>query len=369
LKHQCKITWQVKAQIAHVSFGVKSCLIHCKASNADYRHTHVFGRAFNVSEEDGSCVCHKGKIKIGSLGGKCSDDSAKECFLLYAKAATKTFETDNKSAWTQSNPDLYRDKNFFYSCEKNACPKGCNFGVNLPSIAELKTHREKDAINLIREKFEKGEKLDSAEQEIFDEVDAGEKAGETQATDLFDVEEIRERKKKNVVFVVDISGSMSLYIRSGSSWTRMYVMVKELKRIIGNFTVDVNFNLIAFNHEHKAFSSELVEGNDANKEDAVDWITSLKPNGQTRFDEPLKSALSMPGVDVVYFLSDGMANQGCTQIGCLIPTSNEIPVHTTFYAPEGSGWAFIDWLSGFSAATTLLQAISTETGGKFRMPF
>merc|ERR1712107_208024 len=136
----------------------------------------------------------------------------------------------------------------------------------------------------------------------------------------------------------------------GSSWTRMYVMVNELKRIIGNFTVDINFNVIAFNHRHTAFRSELVEGSDANKEDAFKWISSLKQYGQTRFDEPLKKALSMPGVDVVYFLSDGMANQGCRQIGCLIPTSNEIPVHTTFYAP------------GFSAATTLLQAISTETG-------
>merc|ERR1711879_696325 len=138
-------------------------------------------------------------------------------------------------------------------------------------------------------------------------------------------------------------------------------------------TDEVKFNLIAFNGKHTVFRSMLVESNEASKKEAFDWIASLRPNGQTRFDEPLKTALSMAGVDVVYLLSDGIANLGCTQVDCLIPSSNKVPVHTTFYAPGGSGLGFVDWITGHNAlvaeATSLLQAIATETGGKFRMPF
>ncbi|XP_041833401.1 inter-alpha-trypsin inhibitor heavy chain H2 [Melanotaenia boesemani] len=90
---------------------------------------------------------------------------------------------------------------------------------------------------------------------------------------------------KNIVFVIDVSGSM---------WgVKMKQTVEAMKAILDDLTMEDNFSIIDFNHNVRCWSEELVPGSSIQIAEAKKYIQNIKPNGGTNINEALERAVSM----------------------------------------------------------------------------
>ncbi|XP_034719359.1 inter-alpha-trypsin inhibitor heavy chain H2 [Etheostoma cragini] len=90
---------------------------------------------------------------------------------------------------------------------------------------------------------------------------------------------------KNIVFVLDVSGSM---------WgVKMKQTVEAMQAILDDLTIDDHFSLIDFNHNVRCWSEELVPGSSIQIGDAKKYIQNIKPNGGTNINEALMRAVQM----------------------------------------------------------------------------
>ncbi|XP_071776691.1 inter-alpha-trypsin inhibitor heavy chain H2 [Centroberyx gerrardi] len=90
---------------------------------------------------------------------------------------------------------------------------------------------------------------------------------------------------KNIVFVIDVSGSM---------WgVKMKQTVEAMQAILDDLTIDDHFSIIDFNHNVRCWSEELVAGSSIQVTDAKRYIQSIKPNGGTNINEALMRAVQM----------------------------------------------------------------------------
>lgn len=88
---------------------------------------------------------------------------------------------------------------------------------------------------------------------------------------------------KNIVFVIDVSGSM---------WgVKMKQTVEAMQAILDDLTIDDHFSIIDFNHNVRCWSEDLVPGSSIQVADAKKYIQSIKPNGGTNINEALMRAI------------------------------------------------------------------------------
>uniref|UniRef100_A0A8C4INL6 Inter-alpha-trypsin inhibitor heavy chain 2 n=1 Tax=Dicentrarchus labrax TaxID=13489 RepID=A0A8C4INL6_DICLA len=90
---------------------------------------------------------------------------------------------------------------------------------------------------------------------------------------------------KNIVFVIDVSGSM---------WgVKMKQTVEAMQAILDDLTIDDHFSIIDFNHNVRCWNEELVPGSSIQIADAKKYIQNIKPNGGTNINEALMRAIQM----------------------------------------------------------------------------
>ncbi|XP_070784748.1 inter-alpha-trypsin inhibitor heavy chain H2 [Enoplosus armatus] len=90
---------------------------------------------------------------------------------------------------------------------------------------------------------------------------------------------------KNIVFVIDVSGSM---------WgVKMKQTVEAMQAILDDLTIDDRFSIIDFNHNVRCWSEDLVHGSSIQIADAKKYIQNIKPNGGTNINEALMRAVQM----------------------------------------------------------------------------
>ncbi|CAN9508439.1 unnamed protein product [Ophioblennius macclurei] len=90
---------------------------------------------------------------------------------------------------------------------------------------------------------------------------------------------------KNIVFVIDVSGSM---------WgVKMKQTVEAMQAILDDLTIDDHFSIIDFNHNVRCWSEDLVPGSSLQVADAKKYIQTIKPNGGTNINEALMRAVQM----------------------------------------------------------------------------
>lgn len=90
---------------------------------------------------------------------------------------------------------------------------------------------------------------------------------------------------KNIVFVIDVSGSM---------WgVKMKQTVEAMQAILDDLSIDDHFSVIDFNHNVRCWSEELVPGSSIQVADAKKYIQDIKPNGGTNINEALMRAVQM----------------------------------------------------------------------------
>lgn len=114
--------------------------------------------------------------------------------------------------------------------------------------------------------------------------------------------------KKRMNLVIDRSGSMG-----GTSITQA---LNASKSIVNNLNEGDMFNIIDFDNIVSSFKPELVPFNDKNKNEAIEYITSLNARGSTNISGALELAISQfpkatdTTANMIIFLTDGQPNVG-----------------------------------------------------------
>jgi len=129
----------------------------------------------------------------------------------------------------------------------------------------------------------------------------------------------RESISKNIVFVVDRSGSMT---------GRKIDQAKEaLRFVINNLNDGDLFNIVAYDSEIETFAPELQRHNKSSRDKALGFIESIFAGGSTNIDGALNAALEMLQDDetpnYVVFLTDGIPTVGETNIARIVASASK----------------------------------------------
>ncbi|XP_078533219.1 inter-alpha-trypsin inhibitor heavy chain H2 [Lissotriton helveticus] len=88
---------------------------------------------------------------------------------------------------------------------------------------------------------------------------------------------------KNILFVIDVSGSM---------WgLKMRQTVQAMQTILDDLRPDDQFSVIDFNHNVRCWREELVDASSIQTEDAKQYIREIQPGGGTNINEALLRAI------------------------------------------------------------------------------
>ncbi len=129
---------------------------------------------------------------------------------------------------------------------------------------------------------------------------------------------INQTQNYNVVFVLDVSGSMQSTSVTGE--TRLDLMVRSVNELMASFNEfqggDVKVHITAFNSGQSASGSFLVT-DEAGYQDALALMNSLSHGGATNYEAGLQGAINWlqngdsikNATTTTYFLSDGMPNR------------------------------------------------------------
>jgi len=163
--------------------------------------------------------------------------------------------------------------------------------------------------------------------------------------------EAREKViNKNLVFVLDSSGSMS---------GKKIQQTKEAARFIINHLDEKDrFSLIDFDDGVSLFSNELVSANAENREKALKFVSAVEDSGGTNINEALLKALGIMSQgerpNYILFLTDGQPTVGITGTEEIL--KNIAAVNTA------KSRLFVFGV-GYDVNTELLDKLSTENRG------
>ncbi len=120
----------------------------------------------------------------------------------------------------------------------------------------------------------------------------------------------RRRPAKEVVFALDISGSMQ--------GKKIEQARKAAKHIVSNLGKQDYFNLVVFNDQVRKFANAQVRATKSEVRDAMKFIDGLEAAGGTNIDRALRESLQMLHRDdmprMVIFLTDGQPTVGVTDL-------------------------------------------------------
>ena len=151
---------------------------------------------------------------------------------------------------------------------------------------------------------------------------------------------------RRVVFVVDISGSMT--------GQRLAAAKRELTGAISGMPEDTQLGLVAFSTRVVPWRPELAAATPANKQNALRFVNQLMARGRTATYDALEAAFCYDA-EAIYLLSDGAPNHGKVvdpvQIITAITAANRgrrVSIYTIGIAPgtaEGANETFMKTLA------------------------
>lgn len=155
---------------------------------------------------------------------------------------------------------------------------------------------------------------------------------------------------KNLIFVIDSSGSMS---------GKKIIQAKDAVRfIINHLNENDKFSLVDFDDGVNVLSSEIIPANRENRERALLFVDEIEDSGGTNINGALIQALQMTvsgkRPNYILFLTDGLPTVGVTEVAEIlrnIKKANELECRIFVFGV------------GYDVNTELLDRISTENRG------
>lgn len=112
----------------------------------------------------------------------------------------------------------------------------------------------------------------------------------------------------NIVFVIDVSGSMKTEVRGD---TKLATAKDEVVKVLATMTKGRRmFNVVTFGTTPRAYQKALQRATKDNIRKAANWIMRLETKGWTNIYDSLTMAMNMPGVESIFLLSDGAPSVG-----------------------------------------------------------
>ncbi len=192
----------------------------------------------------------------------------------------------------------------------------------------------------------------------------------------------------NVVFLVDISGSMLQYDENakGTDGTekgrqRITRVQRELSEAIMKLSKDAYFNVIAFNDRVERFQKKLVKAKRGAKASALKFVNKLNADRGTDTGLALEAAFQDPRVDTVVLLSDGAPHTQAGEPQQLIPIVEQklrnlnrlrkVRLYTLGFAgtgkwPTGSKYSGRQIRVNPAELERFLTRLAEEHGGNYR---
>jgi Ca-activated chloride channel family protein len=159
-----------------------------------------------------------------------------------------------------------------------------------------------------------------------------------------------ERLPKDIVFVLDTSGSMS-----GEKITKARA---ALKFGVESLATRDRFNIISFSGEEHLMKSGLVEATDSAREAALRFIENLRAEGGTNINDSLVAALRLfqksDRPAMIVFLTDGLPTVGPTDINQIIKNAADA---------NRAGVRLFTFGVGYDVNTNLLDKLAADNRG------
>ena len=159
---------------------------------------------------------------------------------------------------------------------------------------------------------------------------------------------------RHVVYVLDISGSMVSRIKRADA---------EIRKALAGLRPDETFDIIAFNNEIYTFDTELAPATPNMREKASAFLDTLIVNDGTNTQAGMRAALSIPDVNEVVLLTDGVPGMGITDTDSLTDYIRHINKNHARISCVGMVGTDEDGVDRTFEATGLLEKIAHDSGG------
>jgi Ca-activated chloride channel family protein len=161
----------------------------------------------------------------------------------------------------------------------------------------------------------------------------------------------REMVNKDIVFVLDTSGSMAEEGKMEKARSALLFGIRGLRP--GD-----RFNVINFAGEEHLLESNLISANAEGKKRGEEFVKKLTPNGGTNINDALRAALkqfdSSEKPKMLVFMTDGHPTVGESNVEKIIKNAQEIKV---------DGLRLFTFGVGYDVNTLLLDKLAAENGG------
>ncbi|HYH83622.1 MAG TPA: VIT and VWA domain-containing protein [Longimicrobium sp.] len=162
----------------------------------------------------------------------------------------------------------------------------------------------------------------------------------------------REYAAKDVVFVLDISGSMQ-------DEGKIDKARRALQYGIRGLGAADRFNVIAFSGDTRLMESGLVRADEAGRRRGAEWVGALRPSGGTNINDALVEAMAQFPREsarprMLVFLTDGLPTVGDTAVSRIMENTRRA---------RRDGVRLFTFGVGYDVNTRLLDRVAAENGG------
>ena len=162
-----------------------------------------------------------------------------------------------------------------------------------------------------------------------------------------------------VVFVIDVSGSMTFADPQYGGQSRIQLVKEELIKVVRELRGATRFCVVAFSDRIRTQSKSLMGASRSNKAKANAWIGQLSAAGATWTQEALEKAFTFKDANTIVVLSDGAPAKG----GGLTPTK---PILEWVQHANRFRKATIHTISFPGANVPFMQELATGNKGSYR---
>jgi hypothetical protein len=159
------------------------------------------------------------------------------------------------------------------------------------------------------ESIEDWRKFWEGAKDTLDPANLGKEEGTTQVTVKTTEDSIEffgsEIFSRNLVFVIDVSGSMAMFDDGNPSEPRLKRAMEQLTKALEKVPDGALFNVIAYSNSVKPWQRQMQPSTKSTRAAAIKFVSAFKPLEATHTDEALEKAFEDLRVDTIVLLSDG----------------------------------------------------------------